>query len=322
MTTRKTRKSRKKLRIIKPVWLIIIILAFLITIFLYLSSPIETKKTLYIPKGTINSIISQLSKDGYDVGIIDMLALRFIGIPKSGWRDIGQNKMSRIDFLYKLTSTRSMIYKITLIPGKTTYIFFKKLAKDLDLNASKLQEAYDALSKYPEAGIYADTYHLPYGIKEKNLISYLLNVSERKYKQLSIKAYGDYNQSIWLRTLTIASIIQKEAANYQEMPLVASVIYNRLEKNMRLQMDGTLNYGKYAHTKVTPKRIIEDNTTFNTYKYKGLPPSPIGAVGSHAINAAINPAKTDFLYFMRNKEGVHDFTDTFRKHRKNIEKVR
>jgi len=322
MTTNKIKKSRKMLWMIRPVWFMNIVLAFFIALTFYLTSPIETKKTLHIPKGTIGSIISQLAKDGYDVGIIDNIVLRFIGTPKSGWLDIGETELSRIDFLYKLTSAETMIHKVTLIPGKTTYVFFEKLAKQLELNASRLQDEYDALSKYPEAGIYADTYHVPYGIKEKNLVSYLVNVSTNKYKQLSNKAYGDYNQSKWLRTLTIASIIQKEAANNKEMPLVASVIYNRLEKNMRLQMDGTLNYGKYAHVKVTPKRIKEDNSTFNTYKHKGLPPSPIGAVSSHAIDAAINPAKTKYLYFMRNKDGVHDFTDTFGKHRENIEKVK
>jgi UPF0755 protein len=289
---------------------------------LYLTLSIETKKTLLIPKGSISSIISQLNKEGYDVGFIDNIVLRFIGTPKSGWIDIGEIQMSRIDFLYKLISAKTMIHKITLIPGKTNYIFFEKLAKQLELNATKLQAAYDALSSYPEAGIYADTYHVPYGIKERNLISFLLRSSQNRYKKRSILAFSDYNESKWLQTLTVASIIQKEAANNNEMPLVASVIYNRLEKNMRLQMDGTLNYGKYAHVKVTPKRIKDDNSTFNTYKHKGLPPSPIGAVSSHAINAALTPAKTNYLYFMRNKDGVHDFTDTFNKHRKNIKKVK
>lgn len=320
--TKKIKKSRKKLWRISPVWFINVVLAFIIAITLYLTLSIETKKTLHIPKGSISNIIAQLNKEGYDIGIIDTIALRFIGTPKSGWVDIGETKMSRIDFLYKLTSAKTMIHKVTLIPGKTNYVFFEKLATQLELNSTILQEQYDALSLYPEAGIYADTYHVPYGIKEKNLISFLLRTSQTKYKNLSHAAYGDYNQSKWLRTLTIASIVQKEAANNKEMPLVASVIYNRLEKNMRLQMDGTLNYGKYAHVKVTPQRIKDDNSTFNTYKHKGLPPSPIGAVSSHAIDAAISPAKTNYLYFMRNKDGVHDFTDTFKKHRKNIKKVK
>jgi UPF0755 protein len=318
----KIKKSRKTLRKTSPVWLINIILALFIAIFLYLTSPIETKKTLYIPKGSIGSIISQLAKEGYDVGIIDKLTLRFIGTPKSGWIDIAEDKLSRIDFLYKLTSAKTMIHKVTLIPGETSYIFFKDLAKQLELNATKLQNEYNKYSKYQEAGIYADTYHVPYGIKEKNLITFLLRESQKKYKRISEKYTSDFNQSKWLHTLTIASIIQKEAANNKEMPLIASVIYNRLEKNMPLQMDGTLNYGKYSHIKVTPHRIKEDNSTFNTYKHKGLPPSPIGSVNEHAIKAALKPAESDYLYFMRNKDGVHDFSKSFRKHRQNIKRVK
>ena len=283
--------------------------------------PIETQKTLQIPKGSIGSIISQLSKEGYDIGIIDSTILRFLGTPKSGWIDIGETTLNRIDFLYKLTSAKTMIHKITLIPGETSIIFFENIAKKLNLNASTLQTEYNNLSIYPEAGIYADTYHVPYGIKEKNLISFLLKVSNNKYQKLSNNAYGDYNTSKWLHTLIIASIIQKEAANTKEMPLISSVIYNRLKKNMRLQMDGTLNYGKYSHVKVTPERIKTDLSSFNTYKHKGLPKSPIGAVSFRAINAALNPSKTNYLYFMRNKDGVHDFTDTFKKHRKNIKKL-
>jgi UPF0755 protein len=60
---------------------------------------------------------------------------------------------------------------------------------------------------------------------------------------------------------------------------------------------------------------------FNTYKYKGLPPSPIGSVSFDAIIAAIKPAQTDYLYFMKNAQGVHDFTDTFKKHRQNVKKA-
>ena len=134
--------------------------------------------------------------------------------------------------------------------------------------------------------------------------------------------YGDYNRTQWQRILTIASIIQKEAADKAEMPLVSSVIHNRLTKEMRLQMDGTLNYGKYSHVKVTPARIRDDNTTFNTYKHKGLPDSPVASVSTAAIEAAIQPATTDYLYFMRNKKtGRHDFATSFKAHRKNIRRV-
>ena len=83
-------------------------------------------------------------------------------------------------------------------------------------------------------------------------------------KDLSIKLFGKYDEKKWFRYVAIASVIQKESANTEEMPLVSSVVYNRIKKGMRLQMDGTLNYGKFSHTRVTPKRIREDKSVYNT----------------------------------------------------------
>jgi len=248
--------------------------------------------------------------------------MRLMGKPQQGWIFIGKNRLSRIDFLHKLTSSKAMIHKVTLIPGETLDIFFDDLSKKLKLNRERLMEYYHAYSAYPEAGIYANTYYVPVGIGERHLIHFLVRESEKHYRALSEKIYGNYDKIQWGKVLTIASIIQKEAANDKEMPLVASVIYNRLRKKMRLQMDGTLNYGRYSHVKVTPERIKRDKSSFNTYKIKGLPPSPIGAVSLSAIKAAVGPAKTDYLYFTKNKGGTHDFSRSFRAHRKNIKKAK
>ena len=245
-----------------------------------------------------------------------------MGSPQSGWIHIGKNELNRIDFLYKLTNAKAVISKVTLIPGETSELFFDLLAKELKLEAGKLKKYYHEFSPYPEAGIYADTYYVPFGIKEKHLMNFLVRESEKKYKGFSEKIYGQYDTKQWQKVLVMASIIQKEAANNAEMPIVSSVIHNRLKKKMRLQMDGTLNYGKYSHVKVTPERIRDDNSTFNTYKHKGLPSSPIGAVSIAAIKAAIKPVKSDYLYFMKNKEGVHDFSKSYKTHRKNIRKAK
>ncbi len=314
--------SRNTVRRTWIVWAKNITLVFIISFAFYTTIPIKTTQTLFVPKGSIGNIISQLAKKGYALSKIDSYILRLIGTPRSGWVYIGENELNRIDFLYKLTNAKAMIHKVTLIPGETSELFFNDLSQKLQLNKTKLQKYYQEFSSYPEAGIYADTYHVPYGIKEKHLMHFLVRESEKKYKSISEKIYGNYSQKQWQKVLIIASIIQKEAASNQEMPLVSSVIYNRLKKGMRLQMDGTLNYGKYSHIKVTPERIRTDESAFNTYKHKGLPYSPIGAVSLSAITAAIKPAKTDYLYFMKNDKGVHDFAKTFKKHRKNVKKAK
>ncbi len=106
------------------------------------------------------------------------------------------------------------------------------------------------------------------------------------------------------------------------MPLISSVIYNRLEKGMKLQMDGTLNYGKYSHTVVTPERIKSDESPYNTYKYKGLPPHPLGTVSLAALKASIKPAESNYIFFMLNPNGTHNFTATYKEHLKNIRAFR
>ena len=118
--------------------------------------------------------------------------------------------------------------------------------------------------------------------------------------------------------LTIASIIQKESNSAKEMPLISSVIFNRLDKGMRLQMDGTLNYGKNSRTIVTPERIKTDTSYYNTYKYKGLPPAPISSVTLDALHAAMHPAKSDYLFFMLKPDGSHTFASSYEKHLKRI----
>jgi UPF0755 protein len=166
-----------------------------------------------------------------------------------------------------------------------------------------------------------NTYKIPKGITEKKLINNLLTKSHSQMKALSIKIFGVYNEKEWFHFVTVASVIQKESANIEEMPLVSSVIYNRVRKNMKLQMDGTLNYGKYSHVRVTTKRIREDNSTYNTYKHTGLPAIPVCNVSFDAIKAAIFPAQTDYLYFMKSKNGTHDFACNYSTHLSNIKRA-
>jgi len=288
----------------------------------YLSSPIATTPTLWIPKGSATGIITHLNKNGYDLNPIDLHLMTTLGKPQSGWIAIGTTNLSRIDFIYKLVTAKASTKEVTLIPGETSVVFFEEIGRKFSLDPLKLEAEYLALSPYKEGGIFAETYHIPRGIDEKALMKFLVGQSEKRYLALSKELLQTYNTTEWNRILTIASIIQKEAANNNEMPLVASVIYNRLKKNMRLQMDGTLNYGKYSHIKITPERIKEDESRFNTYRHRGIPPTPVCSVSVEAMRAAINPAKSDYLYFMKNSSGTHDFTVDFTDHRNNIKKVK
>jgi len=309
----------KKLTSVKYIFemILIVILSFIF----YLNQTVITPKVLYIPKGSINQIITYLQGENYDVCKLDALLLRFIGSPQSGWINLQSNQNIRFDFLYKLTRAKAPLVTITLIPGETTYIFLNQLAEKLHLDRKKLQTEFQKQAPIEEGGFVPDTYKIPKGISEEELIHLLLQSSHKRMLALSQKFFGSYNEKKWFRYVAIASIIQKESANNEEMPLVSSVIHNRLKKGMKLQMDGTLNYGKYSHVKVTAKRIREDKTKYNTYLHKGIPSVPICNVSFEAIRAAVFPAKTNYLYFMKNKKGVHDFACNYSTHLHNIKRA-
>lgn len=262
--------------------------------------------------------IAHLQEDGVNLNSIDAVILRLIGHPQSGWIDLQKENLTRIEYLYKLTTAKAATHTITLIPGETTVVFLEQIAQQLTLDTIKLKESYFDAVDSREGLLVPDTYSIPKSIHEEELVEFLLKESLDKQKKLSHKLLGYYDEAKWLQLVTLASVIQKEAASVEDMPMVSSVIHNRLKKNMRLQMDGTLNYGKYSHQKVTAARIRSDTTTYNTYRHRGLPDAPVCNVSYEALDAAINPKHTDYLYFVRGKNGEHIYTSYFSTHHKNI----
>lgn len=290
-----------------------------IAVLFYLSQPVYSTKVIFIPKGSTGAIISHLGKSGYEMNQLDSIVVRLFGYPQSGWIDLKKESMSKGDFLYKLTISKAALKTVTLIPGETSYFFLNQLASKLNLSREKLQIYYDKFSYKSDGNILAETYKLPLGMNEEHLIFYLINYTNKRYEEFSQKIFGVYHKNKWYYYITIASIIQKEAASNKEMPLVSSVIHNRLKKGMRLQMDGTLNYGEFSHKKVTSTKIKTDTSSYNTYKNKGLPNSPVCAVSLTAIKHAIFPAKTKYLYFVKNNvTKSHTFSENYNAHLKNI----
>jgi UPF0755 protein len=123
--------------------------------------------------------------------------------------------------------------------------------------------------------------------------------------------------------ITIASMIEREAKLDEERPLVAQVIYNRLAKNMRLQIDATVLYAlPPGKTKLTSDDL-KVKSPYNTYENGGLPPGPIAAPGKKSIQAALDPTAGTFLYYVViDKEGHHAFANTLAEHNANIQKAK
>ncbi len=300
------------------VWILEIVLLMALSFMYYLNQKVVTSKVLHIPQGSIGKIIAHLGKRNEAVYTFDKYILSFIGLPQSGWIQLGTTELTKADFLYKITTSKAALKEVTLIPGETTFVFFNQLSEELNLDTKKLRHYLNKYSTLKEGAFVPETYSLPTGIDEKETILILLNFANKKFKQYSSKIFGTYNEKKWFHYVTLASVIQKEAASVDDMKMVASVVQNRLKKGMKLQMDGSLNYGKYSHTKVTARRIREDKTHFNTYKYKGIPDYPVCNVSFDAIKAAIFPAKSEYLYFVKNKKGGHSYARYYSTHVKNI----
>ncbi len=126
-----------------------------------------------------------------------------------------------------------------------------------------------------------------------------------------------------LSTVTLASLVERETPKSDERPLVASVYDNRLKKRMLLQCDPTVIYALEQTDSYKGTLTLKDlriDSAYNTYVHAGLPPGPIGNPGEASLRAALDPAQTDFLYFVANTEGGHFFASTLAEHNKNVAK--
>ena len=125
--------------------------------------------------------------------------------------------------------------------------------------------------------------------------------------------------------VTLASLVERETPKRDERPLVAGVFENRLRKDMMLQCDPTVIYaleqeGRYNGTLTGADLHV--HSPYNTYEHTGLPPGPIGNPGEASLRAALQPAETDYLYFVANTQGGHFFSATLEEHNRNVTKYR
>lgn len=127
------------------------------------------------------------------------------------------------------------------------------------------------------------------------------------------------------KTVTMASIVEKETAVPEERPVVASVYYNRLERNMALQADPSVIYAELLNGNYAGALHHSDmsfQSAYNTYTHPGLPPGPIGNPGRSSLEAALHPAQTDYFYFVSDGNGRHRFSRSLEEHNQNVARLR
>jgi UPF0755 protein len=234
--------------------------------------------------------------------------------------------ISSLEVLHKLQEGEQRLSRLTVIEGWTRWDIAALLVRIPELKLRNQEEALalmddtsairdlDPDAKNLEGYLYPDTYNFPPDTTPKQVIETMV----RRFRQVWNEANGN-NPAARTRTpkevVTVASLIETEAKLSEERPVVASVIYNRLRAGMPLGIDSTIIYaskaaGKWRNNGKVYLSDIERDSPYNTRKVTGLPPGPIASPGRSSLEAALRPAQTDYLYYVREparNDGAHNF---------------
>jgi len=245
------------------------------------------------------------------------LAMRFYGFDKNlkAGEYLLEENMSLKDILEKLTSEKVMMHQLTLPEGLTTAQMLALIEQNEFLSG-------DISEDVNEGEILPETYTFAKGELRKNIIQKAKTDMEKILDEAWKTRAENLPLSDKNELLILASIIEKETGVNAERGKVASVFINRLNIGMPLQTDPTIIYaltlGKSDLGRSLKHKDLEINNPYNTYLYKGLPPTPICNPGIMAIKAAANPDTTPYLYFVADGNGGHRFAKTLSEHNANI----
>ena len=225
----------------------------------------------------------------------------------------------------KATSTPDLLW-VTINGCLRREQIGEMIGKKLGWDQSKLDDwntAYKNLQpEYVEGVYYPDTYLIPTSESGAEVAKRFINRFNEAFAPYA-KGFQDANIR-WVTALKIASLIEREAAGSQDMPLISGVIWNRLDKNMLLQIDATLQYthGKNADGSWWGSIDLaekQSDSSYNSYIVKGLPPTPICSPSITSIAAVLTPEETPCLFYLHDHDGQIHCAVTYEEHKENIE---
>lgn len=285
--------------------------------------PLEAPAVIMLQRGEGLVSISQRLEEAGIIGNAQIfrIAARYTG--KDTRLKFGEYEMpagvSMEEVLGILESGRSIQYLVTVPEG----LYTSEVIAILDANEYLTGEVTDV----PAEGMLApNTYAFQRGDTRQSVMDRM----ERAQEQILEDAWASRAEGLPLETrqelLVLASIVESEAGGAGEWPLVASVFYNRLAANMRLEADATILYGLTDGTERLRRGLrqseLERETAYNTYIIKGLPPTPISNPGKDAILATANPSKSKYYYFVLDGSGGHAFAENYAEHQANVRRWR
>ncbi len=279
------------------------------------TKPITNNDRFIIIKKNINetAFLNYLNKKGIKVSKLQWYISKFFTKDKFVLKHgefIITKKSSLIDLLEKINNNLIYYRKFTLIEGSNSLQLKNKLIKTPGL--------IGIVPYLSEGKFKPDTYLYKWGDSKVSLLK-KMEIEQNKVIESNWKSRKK-NKFINSKfdVLILASIIEKEGKKSEELKNISSVFLNRLDKNMKLQSDVTVAFALNKNGKNLNRLDLKSKNYFNTYRYKGLPPTPISYPGEKAILAVLYPNDTDYLYFVADGKGGHRFSKNFLEHKKNI----
>ncbi len=196
---------------------------------------------------------------------------------------------------------------------------FKKAAKDY-APYSYMETSNNNVIFKAEGFAYPSTYYLSPGSAEKEILAIMVKEFDTQLTEDIRQKAKDKNMSV-RDLVNLASLVEKEAVFPEERPLIAGVFLKRLQIQMPLQSDTTIQYILGVQKKEISIADTKIDSPYNTYLYAELPPGPIASPSISTINAVLDPKPTNYLYFVADLEGHHHFTETYQDHLKEIERI-
>jgi UPF0755 protein len=191
---------------------------------------------------------------------------------------------------------------------------FLKAATNVDLVHSKGIDA-----RTFEGYLFPDTYYFTKDATPEKIICSMV----KRFRSVFKPEWKNRAKALGLtvhQVVTLASIIEKETGVAEERPIISSVFHNRLKRRIRLESDPTVIYGIKDFNGNITRRDLSEHTPYNTYRIEGLPPGPIANAGAKALEAALYPADTRFLYFVSKKDNTHKFSTNIKDHNRAVRK--
>jgi UPF0755 protein len=237
---------------------------------------------------------------------------------KSGEYIFTQN-ISPMQTLRILSSGKSIIHKMIIPEGMLVHEIIKKINSEERLVG-------EIIGTIPEGFLMPSTYFFSYGDQKEQIVDKVRKLMSLQLDKAMEKLSPNSPLKTRLDVLILASIVEKEAILDTEKLLIAAVFLNRLKKHMKLQSDPTTIYaitlGKDKLTRPLTKKDLAIQSPYNTYYVFNLPAGAISCLGEKSLEAVVNPAKIDSLYFVVNGMGGHNFSNNFNDHNKHVKNYR